>query len=103
MLSSTTCSSSRAIWQDYRAALAGLNVWFVGVRCALGVVEQREALRPGRFPGTANSHFESVHAHGLDYDLEVDTSENDPNTCARQIMQRLATPPVAFALKQNVL
>lgn len=82
--------------EDYRRALEGLEVWFVGVRCALGVVEQREAQRPGRFPGTANSHFKSVHEHGLDYDLEVDTGENDPNTCARQIMQRLTTPPAAF-------
>ena len=81
---------------DYRNALANLEVWFVGVRCPLGVVEQREAQRPGRFPGTANSHFKSVHDHGLDYDIEVDTGANDPNTCARQIMQRLDSPPVAF-------
>lgn len=85
-----------AYLDDYRSALVDLEVWFVGVRCALGVVEQREAQRPGRFPGTANSHFKSVHAHGLDYDIEVDTGANDPNTCARQIMQRLDSPPVAF-------
>jgi len=85
-----------AYLDDYRATLAELEVWFVGVRCALGVVEQREAQRPGRFPGTANSHFKSVHAHGLDYDIEVDTGVSDPNTCAQQIMQRLESPPVAF-------
>lgn len=86
-----------AYLEDYRAALAGLEVWFVGVRCALGVVEQREALRPGRFPGTATSHFKSVHEHGQAYDIEVDTGQNDPNTCAQQIVQRLTAPPAAFS------
>lgn len=85
---------------DYLCALEGLEVWFVGVRCSLGVVEQREAKRPGRFPGTATSHFKSVHEHGLAYDLEVDTGESDPNTCARQIMARLASPPVSFPSRQ---
>jgi len=85
-----------AYLDDYRSALADLEVWFVGVRCALGVVEEREAQRPGRFPGTANSHFNSVHAHGQAYDIEVDTGVSDPNTCARQIMQRLESPPAAF-------
>ncbi len=85
-----------AYLDDYRDTLAGLEVWFVGVRCALDVVEAREVLRPGRFPGTASSHFKSVHAHGLAYDIEVDTGANDPNTCAQQIMQRLDSPPAAF-------
>jgi len=82
---------------DYRHALAGLDVWFIGVRCAQAVVEQREAKRPGRFPGTATSHFDTVHNHGLAYDVEVDTGEQDPSTCARRIMERLALPPRAFA------
>ena len=81
---------------DYREVLEGLDVWFVGVRCAKGVVEEREAKRPGRFPGTAISHFETVHAHGLDYDIEVDTSHCDPSSCARQIAEGLLNPPVAF-------
>ncbi len=81
---------------DYRDVLEDLQVWFVGVRCAQGVVEQREARRPGRFPGTAISHFHSVHAHGLPYDIEVNTGESDPSACAQQIVARLQTPPVAF-------
>lgn len=82
---------------DYRRALAGLDVWFVGVRCPLAVVEQREALRPGRFPGTATSHFHEVHAHGQTYDVEVDTGEQNPVQCADQIIARLESAPQAFA------
>ena len=81
---------------DYREVLAGLQVWFVGVRCAAAVVEQRESRRPGRFPGTAISHFHTVHAHGLPYDIEVDTGVHDPSTCARQIVAGLETAPGAF-------
>jgi len=81
---------------DYQRVLAHLPVWFVGVRCAQAVVEQREAKRPGRFPGTATSHFHSVHAHGVPYDIEVDTGEHDPSECAHQIMARISTAPTAF-------
>lgn len=84
---------------DYQRALAGLQVWFVGVRCPLAVVEQREAQRPGRFPGTATSHFHSVHGHGLAYDVEVDTGEQDPVGCASAIIARLGQPPQAFATR----
>jgi len=81
---------------DYQTVLADLEVWFVGVRCARGVVEEREAKRPGRFPGTAISHFDTVHAHGLPYDIEVDTSHLDPSSCARQIAEGLLKAPRAF-------
>ncbi len=87
---------------DYRKVLAGLDVWFVGVRCARGVVEEREAKRPGRFPGTAISHFETVHAHGLAYDIEVDTSHLDPSSCARQIARGLLKAPAAFLTNATV-
>ena len=82
---------------DYAIALAGLTVWFIGVRCDLDVVNQREALRAGRFPGTATSHFHEIHAHGSDYDLEVDTSASTPRDCAMQIMERLREPPRVLA------
>ena len=81
---------------DYRLALAGLEVWFVGVPCPLAVVEQREAQRPGRFPGTATSHFHEVHAHGQVYDIEVNTGKQDPVSCAKDIVARLQQPPLAF-------
>ena len=82
--------------QDYAEALHGIDAWFVGVRCSLDVVNELEARRVGRFPGTAKSHFEQVHAHGVAYDLEVDTSSESPRTCAEAIVRRLESAPVAL-------
>ena len=82
---------------DYLDALADHRVLFVGVRASMAVVNMREADRPGRFPGTATSHFEAVHAHGI-YDLEVDTGRASPSECALRISERLDDPatPDAF-------
>lgn len=87
----------RGFLLDYLDALAGLAVTFVGVRCPLPVVSAREAARPGRFPGTAASHFEQVHAHG-EYDVEVDTSKFTPRQCAEQVEVAAAAekPSAAF-------
>ena len=80
---------------DYLDVLKGLRVTFVGIRCDLAVVNAREATRPGRFPGTAASHFHSVHAHCI-YDVEVDTTDSTPRRCARQIMRAAEATPRAF-------
>ncbi|MCC5886863.1 MAG: AAA family ATPase [Gammaproteobacteria bacterium] len=82
---------------DYLDALDGFWVLFVAVRAPLDVVQEREASRPGRFPGTALSHFEAVHAHGI-YDLEIDTRQNSPEACAAAVSARLDAhaPPTAF-------
>jgi chloramphenicol 3-O phosphotransferase len=85
---------------DYARALDDLDAWLIGVRCSLDVVNQREALRSGRFPGTATSHFHAVHAHGCAYDLEVDTSHSTPRACAERIVECIKSPP--RALKQLV-
>lgn len=76
---------------DYLDALDGFDVLFVGVRADLATVNAREHARVGRFPGTATSHFASVHAHGL-YDLEVDTSAESAKACSAQISRRLDDP-----------
>lgn len=83
---------------DYAAALDGLDAWLIAVRCSLAEVSRRERLRSGRFPGTATSHFHEVHAHGVQYDLEVDTDSSDPRRCAESIVARLHRPPEAFPM-----
>ena len=70
---------------DYLRVLQGIEVLFVGVRCALETVNERESKRSGRFPGTAISHFEIVHKN-LSYDLEVDTQSSSPEKCAQKIV-----------------
>lgn len=88
--------------EDYAAVLDPQKTWFIGVKCSIEVISEREALRPGRFPGTAIAHFEQVHEHGIDYDLEVDTTAADPAEVAVEIAQRLQQPPLALqSLKQH--
>lgn len=82
--------------EDYAEALEGLDAWLIGVRCCIEVVNARESQRSGRFPGTATSHFHEVHAHGVSYDLEVDTSDASPKACAQLIVRRLASAPAAL-------
>jgi len=81
---------------DYALALDGLEAWFVGVRCSLAVVNERESKRLGRFPGTATSHYHEVHAHDAGYDLEVDTTSSTPRACAERIIARLDNPPTVL-------
>ncbi len=71
---------------DYRLVMQSFDVLFVGVCCPLAEINRREAVRPGRFPGTALGHFEVVHAHGV-YDVEVDTERQSPSECALAVLQ----------------
>ena len=80
---------------DYLDVLTGLDVTFAGIRCDLKVVNAREATRPGRFPGTATSHFHTIHEHCI-YDVEVDTTDSTPRHCAQQIMRAAERTPRAF-------
>ncbi len=67
---------------------ADLPAWLVGVRCPLEVLEQREKLRRDRTLGQARLQHDPVHRHGI-YDLEVDTSIQSPEECAREIKKRI--------------
>ncbi|MYE11386.1 MAG: AAA family ATPase [Gammaproteobacteria bacterium] len=86
---------AEAYVRDYVESLRGLSVTLVGVRCPLAVVNAREAARPGRFPGTAESHFHTVHAHCV-YDVEVDTGSTPPRACAEQVVRAMASGVSAF-------
>ena len=81
---------------DYLDVLRDISVYFVGVRCPIDIINQREAKRLGRFPGTAEGHQEICHQHAC-YDVEVDTSQLNPEECAARVIARLAEgPPLAF-------
>jgi len=81
---------------DYLITFEPFEVFFVGVRCPLDVINQRESTRPGRFPGTAMGHFDICHIHRI-YDVEVDTATLRPNECADTIIQFMEqSKPDAF-------
>ena len=80
---------------DYLHVFAHLHVYFVGVHCALSVVNEREAKRPGRFPGTAAGHLELCHAHKT-YDVEVDTGEQSVDECSSKVNSCLQRVSCAF-------
>ncbi|MGW1338820.1 chloramphenicol phosphotransferase CPT [Streptomyces rubiginosohelvolus] len=70
--------------EPWRKALTGLNVLWVGVRCASEVAEAREIARGDRPRGMAAAQAEKVH-EGVSYDLEVDTTHMESLACARTI------------------
>jgi chloramphenicol 3-O phosphotransferase len=74
--------------ERWRTALAGLDVLWVGVRCAGEVAAAREIARGDRPEGMAAAQAESVH-RGVVYDLEVDTTHSESLDCARTIAAHL--------------
>jgi chloramphenicol 3-O-phosphotransferase len=85
------------------AAWSGRQVWLVGVRCPLAVLRERAAAREDRrgwqeYLNVVTWQHEQVHRPLDSYDLEVDTAELDPTTCALRIKERVrAGGPQAFA------
>lgn len=78
-------AGSQRRWQD---TLAGLEVLWVGVRCAAEVAAAREIARGDRIGGMAATQADVVH-EGVRYDLEVDTTHTESLACARRIAARL--------------
>jgi chloramphenicol 3-O phosphotransferase len=78
-------AASQQRWQH---ALDGLDVFWVGVRCEVGVTAGRELARGDRVPGLAASQADVVHL-GVSYDLQVDTTRTEALECAREIAARL--------------
>ena len=83
---------------DLATRLAGHDVLFVGVRCPLEVVVERERERRDRTIGQAAAQFDVVHRAG-GYDLEVDTSQLSADEAAAVIAAAVADgfPPIAFS------
>ncbi len=73
-----------------RTALAGLGVLWIGVKCDREVARAREALRPDRVAGMAESQAIVVH-EGVVYDLTVDTTHGSSESCAARILAQTST------------
>ncbi len=82
---------------DYASVLEPKTSWLVAVRCDIDIVRARERKRSGRFPGTADSHFDSIHDHGVEYDIEVNTSRKSPADLAKEIVTGMKATPHAFS------
>ena len=76
-------------WDDWAAALEGLDVTWVAVRCDVETVVRREAERGDRYPALARGTANVVHLHPR-YDVDVDTTERSPEAIAAELVGRLA-------------
>ncbi len=74
--------------QRWQKALHGLEVLWVGVRCAAEIAAIREQQRGDRSIGMAVQQAELVHID-VDYDLVVDTTNTEALVCAKKIMALL--------------
>ena len=75
------------VWfEATRDALKVMPIHFVGVRCALAVLEEREKSRADRRVGLSRWQFDRVHEK-KEYDLEVDTGSQPPEVCAETILK----------------
>lgn len=82
----------------------GISVYFVGVKCDLAIVTEREAKRGDREKGLARSQYDQVHRHGL-YDYVIDTTNQNAEECAGQIINAMANAEsyVFETLRQRLL
>ena len=80
--------SGPAAQARWREALDGLRVLWVGVHCSPDEAERREVLRGDREPGMARRQASAVH-QGIDYDVEVDTTDAKPAEAASRILDAL--------------
>lgn len=71
-----------------QAALQGLAVIWVGVRCHPETAEARELGRADRRKGLARDQADRVH-EGVSYDITVDTTGTSPAECATKIVATL--------------
>jgi chloramphenicol 3-O phosphotransferase len=74
--------------QRWMAALDGLTVLWVGVRCDAEIATSRERTRADRTHGMARLQADSVHV-GITYDLEVHTDVNSTADIAMTLIDAL--------------
>jgi len=73
------------LWKE---ALTPHSCLFVGVHCDLDIMESREKSRGDRKIYSAREQYYRVH-RGVEYDFLVNTSNQTPELCAKQIANRI--------------
>jgi chloramphenicol 3-O phosphotransferase len=79
--------------KSYMHALEKYKVYFIGVKCNLEAMEEREFLRGDRAIGLSRDQINKVHAGFRPYDLEVDTTNNSSFAYAKQILDFINKTP----------
>lgn len=83
---------------DLVDALYGYNVYFIGVKAPLDIVQKREKKSGASPEGHARAYYDTVHEHG-EYDLIVDTLELSPEQAAEKIKKFVKEHPRPKAFK----
>jgi len=78
----------RMSWDDWTAALNGVDVVWVGVRCSPEVAEERNRARGDRFAGLARAQSATVH-RDASYAFELDTTTQTPEEAVSELTHRL--------------
>jgi chloramphenicol 3-O phosphotransferase len=91
--------TSRTWLKDAVMHLAERRAYLVALHCPLDELERREAARGDRRIGNARWQFSYVHAHGIN-DVEIDTSQANPATCAARLAAWLTDTPDPVAFRQ---
>lgn len=82
-----------SIIKSYINELKNQTVYFVGVFCALAVMQEREILRHDRAIGLSNAQIDIVHKGLRDYDFTVDTTRELSFEIAKKILNFIETTP----------
>lgn len=72
--------------KSYVDKLAEHTTYFIGIKCDLAIMQEREFLRRDRAIGLSNDQFDRVHSGMREYDLTVDTSNLSAFDAAREII-----------------
>ncbi|MFN7039384.1 MAG: chloramphenicol phosphotransferase CPT family protein [Alphaproteobacteria bacterium] len=86
----------------YMRLLQNHVVYFVGVKCSLEALEEREYLRGDRLTGLSREQVNKVHEGFRPYDLTVDTTHNSCFNCAKSILEFTKKIPNPKGFKSNV-
>ena len=72
--------------KSYVDKLVDHTVYFIGVKCDMAILQEREYLRQDRMIGMSNNQFDRVHTGTREYDLTVDTSNASVFDVAKEII-----------------
>ena len=79
----------RTSWEDWGIALAGLDVVWVGIRCAAELAEERNRARgDDRYAGLASALTVAAHRDAT-YDFEIDTTALTPRDALEELTHHL--------------